>query len=64
MEGGWPVCTWGRELFFTAYRDTLFFSFLLTSILPLEVEEHDLAVLPHSMHSLLEAKDKFQLIFQ
>ena len=29
-----------------------------------EVEEHDLAVLPHSMYSLLEAKDKFCLIFQ
>ena len=59
--------TQGRESFFKAYGDILFFNFFLTSIVHYnlsEVEEHDLAVLPHSMYSLLEAKDKFCLIFQ
>ena len=61
------VCTKGKESLFNAYGDILFFNFFLTSIVHYnlsEVEEHDLAVLPHSMYSLLEAKDKFCLIFQ
>ena len=60
-------CTKGRESFFSAYRGILSFIIFLASIVHYnlsEVEEHDLAVLPHSMYSLLEAKDKFCLIFQ
>ena len=57
----------GQGVFFSAYRGILSFNIFLTSIVHYnlsEVEEHDLAVLPHSMYSLLEAKDKFCLIFQ
>ena len=57
----------GQRVFFSVYRDILFFNFFLTSIVHcnlLEVEEHNLVVFPHSMYSLLEAKDRFQLIFQ
>ena len=60
-------CTKGREFFFSAYRGILSFIIFLSSIVHYnlsEVEEHDLAELSHSMYSLLEAKDKFQLIFQ
>ena len=59
--------TKGRDFFFSAYRGILSFIIFLASIVHYnlsEVEEHDLAVLPHSMYSLLEAKDKFCLIFQ
>ena len=60
-------CTKGRESFFNAYRGILFFNIFFASIVHhnlLEVEEHDLAELSHSMYSLLEAKAKFQLMFQ
>ena len=59
--------TKGRESFFYAYRGIIFFNIFFASIVHhnlLEVEEHDLTESSHSMYSLLEAKAKFQLIFQ
>ena len=58
---------WAGSLFLVHIGKFFFFSIFLTSIVHYnlsEVEEHDLAELSHSMYSLLEAKDKFQLIFQ
>ena len=49
--------TKGRESFFSACRGVLFLNISLASIVHynlLEVEEHDLAELSHSMYSLLE----------